>query len=397
MPPIYSYSVIILSLRIGNFNKLFGILHTYGRNVYRQKSLKKPSIHIVFCGLSYYNIYRSNMKKSERIKKKINNYLFDHRVLRFCLDNGIAFLHATVAAIIFAFGFCAFITPADSAGLAIATGGVSGVSQTIALIMRLCGAPESITGNNTIQSIGYFVINIPILTFAFLKIGKRFAIISLINVGLSSLFIFLFSHPEFGFTQAIAKNALVADHLLVRVLFGGLCVGLSSAIAYRGDVSCGGMDVFNYYFALRKSTSTGKYGILTNGIIIASYALILLFDKGHAWEESVISFFFSITYLFIANIIVDSINLRNKKIQIQIVTTSDYLAPVLIANFPHGATVVNGEGAYSHQSRKIIYMVVSSSQVKSVIALSRKVDHHAFITVTALVQVYGNFFIKPVE
>ena len=94
---------------------------------------------------------------------------------------------------------------------------------------------------------------------------------------------------------------------------------------------------------------------------------------------------------------VDAINLRNKKIQVQIVTTSDYLAPVLIANFPHGATVVRGEGAYSHQERKIIYMVVSSSQVKSVIALSRKVDHHAFITVTALVQVYGNFFIKPIE
>ena len=337
------------------------------------------------------------MKKSERIKKKINNYLFDHYILRVVLDNGNAFFHAAIAALIFAFGFCAFITPGDENALHIATGGVSGASQTVALIMRLCGAPESLTGNNTIQSVGYFVINIPILIFAFFKIGKRFAIHSSINVGLSSLFIFLFSHPEFGFTQAIANNTLVADHLLVRVLFGGLTVGLSSAFAYRGDVSCGGMDVFNYYFALRKSTGTGKYGMITNGVIITLYAFILLFDKTHAWEESVISFFFSLLYLFVANMTVDAINLRNKKIQVQIVTTSDYLAPVLIANFPHGATVVRGEGAYSHQERKIIYMVVSSSQVKSVIALSRKVDHHAFITVTALVQVYGNFFIKPIE
>ena len=42
-------------------------------------------------------------------------------------------------------------------------------------------------------------------------------------------------------------------------------------------------------------------------------------------------------------------------------------------------------------------MTVSSSQVKDVISLIRKVDPHSFITVTALVQVYGNFFIKPVE
>ena len=239
------------------------------------------------------------MKKSERIRKKINDYLFDHRILRGVLDHGNAFLHSIIAATVFAFGFCAFITPATADGLHIATGGVSGVSQTIALIMRLCGAPESITGNNTIQSVGYFVINIPILTFAFFKIGKRFAIHSAINVGLSSLFIYIFSHPEIGFTQTIAANTLLADHLIVRVLFGATCVGLSSAIAYRGDVSCGGMDVFNYYFALRKSTSIGKYGIMTNGIIISSYAVVLLFDSSHAWEESVISFFFSILYLFV--------------------------------------------------------------------------------------------------
>ena len=340
---------------------------------------------------------RSYMRKGERIKKKINDYLFDHRFIRGALDHGNALFHSVVAAFIFAFGFCSFISPASTEALHIATGGVSGLSQTIALIMRLAGAPEALTGNNTIQSIGYFVINVPILTFAFIKIGKRFAIHSAINVGLSSLFIYLFSHPEFGFTQQIANNTLVADHLLVRVLLGAACVGLSSAFAYKGDISCGGMDVFNYYFALRKSTSIGKYSILTNGIIISSYAIVLLFDPAHPWEESVISFFFSLIYLFTANIIIDAINLRNKKIQVQIVTTSEYIAPVLIANFPHGATVVYGEGAYSHTPRKVIYMVVSSSQVKDVVSIARKVDPHAFITVTALVQVYGNFFIKPVE
>ncbi len=338
------------------------------------------------------------MKKSERIKKKINNYLFDHMAVRLILDNGSAFLHSFIAAVIFAFGFCAFITPASGTNsLHIATGGVSGVSQTIALIMRLCGAPEAITGNNTIQSVAYFVINIPILIFAFFKIGKRFSIYTALNVGLSSLFIFLFSHPEFGFTDKIASHTLVADHMVVRVLFGGVCVGLSSSIAYRGDLSCGGIDVFTYYFALRKSTSIGKYGVFINGVVITSYALVLLSDKTHAWEESVISFFFSLMYLFEVNLVIDTLNLRNKKTQVQIITNNEYLASILIANFPHGATMVKAEGVYSHTSKTIIYMVVSSTQVKDLVALSRKVDPHAFITVTALVQVYGNFFIKPVE
>ena len=346
------------------------------------------------------------MKKSEKIKRKINDYLFDHRILRASLEHLNALFHSVAAALIFAFGFASFITPAiidGVEGLHIATGGVSGVSQTIALALKMAGALEGISGDtvSTVISIAYFVINIPILTFAFFKIGKRFALYSVVNVGLSSLFIFLFTHPEIShinITALIAQNKMIYDHELVRILFGAVSVGVSSALAYRGDVSCGGIDVFSYYFALRKSSSIGKYGIIINSCIITTYSILLVASTaGSDWESGVIAFFFSILYLFVANLIIDAINLRNKKIQVQIVTSSEYLVPVLIANFPHGATVVNGEGAYTHAPKKVIYMVVSSSQVKSVVALARKVDHHAFIMITPLSQVYGNFFIKPVE
>ncbi len=206
------------------------------------------------------------MKKSEKIKRKINDYLFDHRILRASLAHLTAFAHALIAALIFAFGFASFITPAvveGVEGLHIATGGVSGVSQTIALALKMGGVINNVSDDkvSTVISIAYFVINIPILTFAFFKIGKRFAIYSLVNVGLSSLFIFIFTHPEIfhiQIAQLIAKNPMIYNHELVRVLFGAVTVGVSSAFAYRGDVSCGGIDVFSYYFALRKSSSIGK-------------------------------------------------------------------------------------------------------------------------------------------
>ena len=345
------------------------------------------------------------MKKSEKIKRKINDYLFDHRALKITLDHLRTLVFCVVAAFVFAFGFTAFITPAivdGVEGLHVATGGVSGISQTIALILKVSGALDGISGDtvSTVISIAYFVLNVPICTFAFFKIGKKFALYTALNVGFSSLFLFLLSHPEIShmpFAVQIGANKMIYNHELVRVLFGSVAVGVSSSIAYRADISCGGIDVFSYYFALRKSTSIGKYGILINGIILTAYSTILVFTSGSNWEIGAIAFFYSILYLFVVNLIIDAINLRNKKIQVQIITNSEYLAPVLIANFPHGATVVDGEGAYSHTPRKIIYMVVSSSQVKDVVSLARKVDHHAFISVISLVQVYGNFFIQPVE
>ncbi len=96
-------------------------------------------------------------------------------------------------------------------------------------------------------------------------------------------------------------------------------------------------------------------------------------------------------------LVVDFVNIRNKKVQIQIITSIKDISSVLIANFPHSTTTLSGVGGYSHTEKTVVYMVVSSNEVKRVIDLVRKVDQHAFVTVTSLIQAYGNFFIKPVE
>ena len=96
-------------------------------------------------------------------------------------------------------------------------------------------------------------------------------------------------------------------------------------------------------------------------------------------------------------LIIDAINLRNKKIEMQIITSQEHMPEIIIANFPHSATVIKGKGAYSGADKTMLFMVVSSSEVKKVVAIAKKIDEHAFITATPLKQVYGNFFIKPLE
>ena len=98
-----------------------------------------------------------------------------------------------------------------------------------------------------------------------------------------------------------------------------------------------------------------------------------------------------------AGTIIDAINLRNKKVSLQIITANEHMPEIIIANFPHSATVAKGKGAYSGQEKTMIWMVVSSSEVKKVVAVAQKIDEHVFITATPLKQVYGNFFIKPLE
>ena len=337
------------------------------------------------------------MTKTKRWKEKVNNYLYDHYKLKVSLHQAKGLFFAVLSALIFAFGFTCFITPGSDAvegGFAfkIVTGGISGLSQNIAKIVEICGGqiPDYV-----LEAMGYTVFNIPLLLFAFFKIGKRFAIFTSINVVVTSVFISLF--PTWGFSNLVANHFLLLNQPVARLLFGGLCTGLASALAFKGEISCGGIDIISYYFSLRKSTSVGKYSIIANGMIVGLYSILLIIDDHNNFNVAIISLFYSAFYILVANLVIDAINLRNKKVQIQLISKSPNLAKVLITHFPHGATIVKGKGAYTDSEENIVYMIVSSFEIKSVVTLARKVDPRVFISVTSLIQVYGNFYIRPIE
>ena len=336
--------------------------------------------------------------KRARIRKQIDNFLFDHYIVKTVLDYMGGFFVAAIAAVIFAFGFSCFTTPASQDGFVLATGGVSGISQIIALTVELITG-QYIAGN-LIQSIGYTILNVPLLIFSFLKIGKRFSIFTLVNVILSSVFISVFSNSGIG--KAVAEFAFAdgirpLEPVIVRVLFASICTGLSSAFAFICGISCGGIDIVSYYLGARKSTQVGRYGIIINAFIVITYGFLRAIENDMNFIYALYSIIFSIIYLMVVGLIVDAINLRNKKVEVQIITSKIHMPEIIIANFPHSATIVNGRGAYSGADKIVLWMAISTNEVKKVVSVAKKVDEHVFIAVTPLKQVYGNFFIKPLE
>ncbi|MDD4154608.1 MAG: YitT family protein, partial [Bacilli bacterium] len=279
--------------------------------------------------------------------------------------------------------------------------GVSGMSQTISLASLLIFGSSVEPYRDVIYSVFYIAINIPIVILAFRKIGVRFAILTLVNVALVSIFASTFRFIPF----LNDLGQFVHEHggMLSRALFAGICTGLSSAIAFKFELSAGGADVIAYYVSLKKSTQTGKYTMAINTVIIVIYGLLmavspsLISAENDAWIMAAAGVLFSIVYLFTTMLVIDFINVRNKKVQIQIVTKKENLHTMLLANVPHGATIIKGTGAFSGEPRFIINIVVSSYETKKVVNLVRQIDSESFINVSNLQQVYGRFFIRPVK
>lgn len=346
------------------------------------------------------------MKTKQSLHERYQSYLYNHLWLKFTMDYGTAFFASVISAAIFAFGIVCFMNPTLVDGqstLELVSGGSSGLAQVIASLLRIFGLDVK-PGDTLFFSIAYLVVNIPLIVLAFKGIGIRFASFTLVNV----LFVFLFSNIFKGqFFQEVATLINSTGGFLSRALFAGMCTGLSSAIAYKFETSAGGFDIVSYYVSLRKSTTVGKYNVIINAIIITMFYLVYgirgtdvelgVFAGYSNWAIAVSCAFFSVVYLFTVMLVVDAINIRNKKVQIEINTTNSDLPKLLIARIPHGVTVIKAKGGYSGQDRLLIYIVVSSLELKSTIKLVKEVDPQSFVTVKSLIQVYGRFFSQKVR
>ena len=332
----------------------------------------------------------------KKLKRKLNSFAYQHIWLKYILDYGFSVIATLLSALIFVFGMVTFLEPslasATEAGPAMVSGGSSGAAQVIKLLIFSLTNLDTKNERIILSSL-YLAINIPLIILAFKGVGKRFGIFTLLNVAS----VFLFTNViNFKFLTDVAMYVGENAGMLGRALFAGMCTGLSSAIAYRIDASAGGFDIVSFYISAKKSTLAGKYGMIINGTIVASFALVSGLTQ-HNFATAIGGALFSFVYLLTVMLVIDIINIRNKKSQIQITTANKDLPQLLMANIPHGATIVNAKGGFTDTDRYIIYMVVSTTEIKRSVDIIKELDPESFVYVTALTGVYGNFHMRPIK
>lgn len=407
----------------------------------------------------------TNVKKKQSLsdkvtimKNQVRDFLLDHPKTNFVCSNAWILLLSLISAFIFAYGFLAFtnplrvpftsilenpdslfqlqtaykaandVTAIDNSALkswynsldyntalsivgkhSLVSGGASGFSQVVTRILSFTGMFKAGSGieENTIISILYIAINIPFLILAWTKIGKKFTIYTLLNIGFSSMFLKIIPASWCEITN------IYTDYL-ARALAGGICTGLGTGVAFAVGSSTGAVDIISLFFAEKKSTSVGKYSMVLNTITVLTYTLLHFILSpsdvipaefqndlaGAAWNQGVhqtTMALYTIVYFFVGAKLLDLINIKNKKVELQVFTADPNMAKVLISGFPHACTLVSGIGGFTGTPRHIIYMVVSKSELNRAIKVMREADPNCFVSVLSTYQVYGKFYIKPLD
>ena len=276
------------------------------------------------------------------------------------------FLMLTLAGIINAFGITVFLMPVNLYD--------SGISGTSILLDQL--TPEYL-------SLSFFIIvlNIPMFLFGLKKQGKLFTIYAIYSVCIYSLFAWMIT-DVLPIDVSIA-SLLAGTDLLLCALFGGVISGVGSGLAIRYGGAMDGIEVMAVIFANRLG--------ITDGTFVMIYNVLLYIVCGVGLKSWILALYSIVTYaaaLKTIDFIVDGLD--RAKCAIIISECPTEVCDKLCEVFGSGVTYLEAKGGYSNKTKSMIYFVVNRYQVVRMKELVHEIDHHAYITISEVADVFSN-------
>lgn len=248
------------------------------------------------------------------------------------------------------------------------SGNLTGVAQVISDLLNMFILHSDTNFTGTIL----YLFNIPLFVLAFCKIGKAFAI--------KSIIISSFMSAVMQFTP-VPSTPIIEDALTACIL-GGIIAGFGSGLTLRNGGSAGGTDILGMFFA--KKYPDFSVGKIQNIISVGVYCYCLL-------RYDIQAVVYSAIYLFVMSFVIDKTHTQNIKSSAIIFTKHPEVQDCILNDLKRGATRWMGEGCYNKTETYIFMTIISKYEVAKLRKLIHEVDPDAFIIMNDDIDVDGHF------
>ena len=282
------------------------------------------------------------------------------------------FLAVNLGIAIYALGWAVFLLPYH-----ITTGGLTGM---FAIIYYLTKFP---------MSAAIFIANGILLLISIKPLGWKF-------VGKTSYAVFaLSSFLEIG-RQMMTND----DGSLMQILgpgqdsmacvLGAILNGIGIGMVFLAGGSSGGWDIIAALVNKKHNVSFGRILLYLDFVVIASCWPIF-----HDWRMVVFGYVTLAIYTYVIDMLINS---SRQDVQFIIFTRKHReICDRIISETVHSATVLDGEGYYTHEDVKVVFVIAHKRESLTLLRMIREIDPAAFISQSRAEGVYGNGFnvIKP--
>ena len=265
-----------------------------------------------------------------------------------------------IGALFIAIGTAFFLLPNQ-----LSSGGFSGITT---IIYYLIGFPMGTT---------MIIINLPLFIIALLKIGKKFFFKALVGTAVLSIFLNAFE----------GVSAITHDRLLASI-YGGILIGIGTAIILRANASTGGSELLgNIIASFKPMARTGKLIILIDTIVVI---LNVLF-----FREIEVGLYSAIA-IYLSGQMIDIIFEGTNFTKMIFIVSSKYeeIAKNIGTKIGRGSTGIYAQGMYHETDKMILWCVASRREIIRIKQIAKKIDEKAFIVISNAREVLGQGFKK---
>ncbi len=214
----------------------------------------------------------------------------------------------------------------------------------------------------------YFLFNIPLFVLAWMSVGRRFFVFSII--GALTLTFALLSIKFVHFQ--------VEDKML-NALLAGLIQGVGAGLCLRTSGSQGGTDILSVMLLKRFSISIGSTILTVNCIVM------LLISVYYSIEAVLYTMIVVFVGSKMINIVVTGFSQRKSVFIIS--QEWEKISQEILKDIRRGVTIIKGEGGYKRSSEHILYAVIAFTEIGELKRIVRNIDPNAFVVISNTLEV----------
>lgn len=290
---------------------------------------------------------------------------------KYVLNEAKDYAFILVGVILYAMGVTVFMLP-----YGLTSGGVSGIAS---IIYYATGIEVQVS---------YIAVNAVLMIIAIKTLGIKFCLKTIFGVLTLTLALWTFQRvieqPSPDAPETMLLPRLIGDEAFMAAILGSICCGIGLAFCFENNGSTGGTDIIAAVVHKYKPISLGEVIRACDIIIVSSCYFIF-----HDWYRVIYGFVILFTY----SVTLDyCIRRQHQSVQFLIFSRNSNAIADAIIKDGHGATMLTGEGWYTHSERKIVTCIVNRRFAKIVLRLVKGIDPYAFISMSDASQVWGEGF-----
>ena len=265
-----------------------------------------------------------------------------------------------VGALVQALAMRLFLVPGQ-----LVSGGISGAAQIVNHFVDFPIGVMVFLGNAPLFILGWRYLG-----------GKRFALRTAIAVGTFSLFTDLLTLfiPAAGMTQ---------DNVL-NTVFGAILYGAGLGLVYRGQGTSGGSDILGRILNRRFGISISMAYMITDSLVVLAGGFAV------SWEKAL----YGLGVIYISGLAAEAVSEGQSVYRTAIIITSTHekVMQEIMNVLERGVTILSGTGAYTGESRPVLYCVITRSEVNQLKELVKEIDPLALVVIGSAHEVLGEGF-----